>query len=110
MTTGRPICLVRLLRLFGYESHHPHGVTRPFVQAFGQAWMATLGPDVFVFEAHAAPYQSVLHCARAIRARACPGPVLCVHAEAHLPLVSALEHRVVDRVGTRLIRSNVAAP
>jgi 4-amino-4-deoxy-L-arabinose transferase-like glycosyltransferase len=37
-------------------------------------------------------------------------PVVCVLAEAHLPLVSALDFHIVERVGTRLIISNVEAP
>jgi len=39
-----------------------------------------------------------------------PLPVVCVLAEEHLPLVSALDFHIVDRVGTRLIISNTRAP
>ncbi len=38
-----------------------------------------------------------------------PEPVVCVLAEEHLPLVRTLDFHVVDRVGTRLIISNVPA-
>jgi hypothetical protein len=95
-SAGRRICLVRVPPFVGYGWHHPPDVTLPFALA----WMATLAarrgwfpelidawasresmravverlrsasPDVVVFEAHAAPYQAVVHCARAIRDRA----------------------------------------
>ncbi len=92
-SAARRICLVRIPPFVGYSSHHPHDVTLPFALA----WMATLAqrrgwapqvidawasgetltgvvarirraePEMVVFEAHAAPYQAVVHCARAVR-------------------------------------------
>jgi anaerobic magnesium-protoporphyrin IX monomethyl ester cyclase len=87
------LCLVRIPPFIGYETHHPHDVTLPFALAWiatiarARGWsvqlidawasgermsdvvtrLRSVSPDVVVFEAHAAPYQAVLHCARAVR-------------------------------------------